>query len=199
MKRMLAAGSASIGEMDRRGRSALLVAAISGQLPTLKFLIREGGADIGEVDSYGRTCLIIAATNGQFSTVAWLLEHGGSDINEADSSGNTTWQLLEKKLILWGGQDRFIAGHALLKVMVLKGAPPIHLVARMPPYYVQVVEEGARLLVRLPTYLARRRALLDEHCPLIAPLLALVSGYEKPTITEEIWATTLDVDEETPV
>jgi hypothetical protein len=48
-----------------------------------------------------------------------------------------------------------------------------------------VVEEGAWLRAALPAYLARRRALLDDHCPLIAPLLALVRGYDpEPTTTE---------------
>jgi hypothetical protein len=32
---------------------------------------------------------------------------------------------------------------------------------------------------------------LDAHCPLITPLLALVSGYEMPTTTDELWATGL--------
>jgi hypothetical protein len=55
-----------------------------------------------------------------------------------------------------------------------------------------VVEEGARLKVALPAYLARWRTLLDAHCPLIAPLLALVRDYDpEPTTTEELWATGL--------
>jgi hypothetical protein len=54
-----------------------------------------------------------------------------------------------------------------------------------------VVQEGARLRARLPAFLARRRALLDESCLLIGPLQALVLGYEQPTTTEELWATGL--------
>jgi hypothetical protein len=57
-----------------------------------------------------------------------------------------------------------------------------------------VVEEGARLRAALPAYLVPRRALLDAHCPLIPPLLALVRGYDpEPTTTEELWATGLGV------
>jgi hypothetical protein len=44
---------------------------------------------------------------------------------------------------------------------------------------------------RLPAYLARRRALLDQHTALIAPLWALVSSYEEPSTTQELWATRL--------
>jgi hypothetical protein len=40
-----------------------------------------------------------------------------------------------------------------------------------------IVEEGARLRAGLPAYLAQRRA--------------LVSSYEEPTTTEELWATGL--------
>jgi hypothetical protein len=81
---------------------------------------------------------------------------------------------------------------ALLRVTVLKGDPPVDLVARLRPEHARVVEEGARLGAALPAYLARRRALLDAHCPLIAPLLDLVRGYDpEPTTKEELWATGL--------
>jgi hypothetical protein len=76
--------------------------------------------------------------------------------------------------------------------MVLKSAPPDDLVALLSPEHVQLAEEGARLRVALPAYLARRRALLDAHCPLIAPLRALVRDYNpEPTTTDELWATGL--------
>jgi hypothetical protein len=61
----------------------------------------------------------------------------------------------------------------------------------MPSQYSSVVEEGARLRAGFPAYLARRRALLAEDTSLIAPLRALVSSYEEPTTTEELWATGL--------
>jgi hypothetical protein len=81
---------------------------------------------------------------------------------------------------------------ALLRVTVLKGDPPGKFVARLKPEHKRVVEEGARLKAALPAYVAQRQGLLDAHCPLIAPLLALVSGYDpEPTTTEELWATGL--------
>jgi hypothetical protein len=73
---------------------------------------------------------------------------------------------------------------SLLRVMVLRCAPPAELIALFSPEHVRVVEDGARL----QACLARRRALLDAHCPLIPPLLALVHGYEEPTTTDELWA-----------
>jgi hypothetical protein len=51
------------------------------------------------------------------------------------------------------------------------------------------------LRAALPAYLARvqaRSTLLDAHCPLIAPLLALVHKYDPdPTTTGDLWATGL--------
>jgi hypothetical protein len=81
---------------------------------------------------------------------------------------------------------------SLLRVMVLREDPPLSLVAHLELEHVRVVEEGARLRARLPACLARRRALLNEHCLLIPPLRALVCDYDPgPTPTEEIWATGL--------
>jgi hypothetical protein len=82
---------------------------------------------------------------------------------------------------------------ALLRVMVLRSAPPADLASQLRPEHARVVEEGARLRAALPAYLAQRQALLDAHCPLIAPLRALIREYDpEPTTTEELWATGLD-------
>jgi hypothetical protein len=79
--------------------------------------------------------------------------------------------------------------------MVLHDDPPTSLVATLLPDLRQVVQEGTRLRARLPAYLARRRALLDAHCPLLPPLWALVCDYDpEPTTTEEFWATGLGAD-----
>jgi hypothetical protein len=79
--------------------------------------------------------------------------------------------------------------------MVLLEDPPASMIATLSSEHARVLEEGARLRARLPAYLAQRRALLEEHCSLISPLLALVCGYDpEPTTTEEIWATGLGAD-----
>jgi hypothetical protein len=73
---------------------------------------------------------------------------------------------------------------------VLWGTPPPELVARLSPEHVRVVRQGEqRRAERLVAYVARRQALLDAHCSLIAPLMAVVHGYEVPiTTVEELWA-----------
>jgi hypothetical protein len=80
---------------------------------------------------------------------------------------------------------------SMLRVMVLHGGPPESLVKYCAPSFQQIVHDGARLRARLPAYLMQRWALLDTHCPLLPPLLALVHGYEAPFTTDELWATGL--------
>jgi hypothetical protein len=134
--------------------------------------------------------------------VAWLLEHGGADILDVANNGATVWDVLETFLVGRSVEDEedsddddpmydATAVTALLRVMVLQDAPPAELTERLSPEHATVVQEGPRLRARLPASLAQRRALLDAHCPLIAPLLDLVHGYEVPTTTDELWATGL--------
>jgi hypothetical protein len=147
--------------------------------------------------------LLTAADCAELTTVQYLLEHGGADIGDTRKDGTTIWNFLKELLIADGihglvdGDDDkphvydAAAVTSLLRVMVLRDAPPAHITALLSPEHVQVIEDGARLRARLPAYLARRRALLDAHCPLIPPLRTLVHGYEEPTTTDELWATGL--------
>jgi cellobiose-specific phosphotransferase system component IIA len=201
VKWLLKEGRASIGDVNNDGDSALILAASFGQLETVKWLLEEGGASIEEANHRGRTALLAAANCGELATVQYLLEHGGADIGDTLRDGDTIWDLLEEYLIEGGrvpdrhGDEPYVydatAVISLLRVMVLRGAPPAELTARLSPEHAQVVKYGARLRTGLPAYLARRRVLLDAHCPLIPPLRALVHGYEEPTTTDELWATGL--------
>ena len=175
--------------------SEFLSAAGRGDLPRVQSLMREGGASITETDEFGSTALLRAAMFGRVPTVAWLLEHGGADIADVAGAGITAWSLLQRRFANSDEDDADSAAvTALLRVMVLRGAPPVTMAARLAPEHARVVEEGARLRAALPAHLARRRALLDAHCPLIAPLRAMVHGYDEPTTTEELWATGLGKD-----
>jgi hypothetical protein len=164
-------------------------------LPTLKWLLEEGGARITDRDHKGYTALLLTTLGGSFATCQWLLEDGGADIAEANDAGQTVWDSLESVCSFHPDDEEVAEVTALLRVMVLKGDPPADFLAYGHagiPEYARLVEEGARLRAALPAYLVRRRALLDDHCPLIAPLLALVRDYNpEPTTTEELWATGL--------
>jgi hypothetical protein len=161
------------------------------------WLLREGGSDVGEADAYGSTDLIIAAFGGQLELVPWLVEHGGANIaNIADYDGTTVWDELERHLVNDDGEDLdpdydATAVTVLLRVMVLRDAPPAELITRLSPEHARVVQDGARLRAQFPAYLGQRHVLLDMHCPLIAPLQDLVHGFEVPTTTDELWATGL--------
>jgi hypothetical protein len=83
----------------------------------------------------------------------------------------------------------------ILRVLVMKDVPcPGRTRENSQRMHVQVVHEWAQLF----SCLAQRRARLDENCPLIAPLRALIHGYNEPTTTEDLWATGLD-DEPAPL
>jgi hypothetical protein len=159
-----------------------------GALPTLIWLLEEGGANITDRDREGYSALLLSAMCGKLTTCKWLLEHGGADITDRTNAGKDVWHKLGNLSYVNAAELT-----ALLRVMVLWSAPPGWLVRQMSPEHAPVGEEGVRLKAALPAYLARRRALLDVHCPLIAPLRALVCGYDEPTTTEELWATGLGV------
>jgi hypothetical protein len=132
---------------------------------------------------------------GKLTTVQYLLEHGGSNINDTNNRNESVWDLLQWHLkvggTLYGPVNDAATVTALLRVMVVRGDPPPELTARLSLDHALVVQEGARLRAKLPAYLARRRSLVDEHCSLIAPLRALVYGYEAPTTTGDLWTTGL--------
>jgi hypothetical protein len=187
---LLKAGGACVTDRDHQRISALLAAAIFGRMATCQWLLEHGGADITDRDYDGCSALLLAASSGRFALCQWLLEHSGANIADEDAEGDTIWIMLEHNLATVRLATELTA---LLRVMVLRSNPPDELVALMRSEHVQVVEDGARLRVALPAYLGQRRALLDAHCPLIAPLRDLVRGYDdpEPITTDEIWATGL--------
>jgi hypothetical protein len=202
---LLREGGSTIGETNIGGFTALIIATKHGHLEVVRWLLREGGSSIGEAANKGWTALLAAAIRGGLATVQYLLEHGGADIGDTNNNGATIWDLLDDYLIEDGrnleddedDEKPYVydstAMTSLLRVIVLRGAPPAEITARLSPVHAQVVADGARLRAQLPTYLAQRRALLDAHCPLIPPLRMLVYGYEEPTTTDELWATGLGV------
>jgi hypothetical protein len=216
----LLARGASIAERNDEGRTALLYAVEHSHLQVIKYLLSsKGGASITQTDDDGNTALLLAAVDCCPPMVQWLLEYGGAQLTDTDNEGLSVWtvragynglpQMLQNAYKLCAdGEYVFIGGEyvpnegivpygdivaltAMLRVMVLYGGPPDSLTNDLAPPLQQIVQDGARLRARLPAYLAQRRALLDAHCPLLPPLRDLVHGYEKPTTTDELWATGL--------
>jgi hypothetical protein len=135
----------------------------------------------------------------------YLLEEAGANMEDTrdDDTVLSVWDLLIEHLENAKERNQVeadsLALTSLLRVMVLRGAPPPALVALLSPAPARVVQEGARLRARLPAYLAHRRAYLDSRCPRISllpgVLRALIYGFEGPATTEELWATGLGTAE----
>jgi hypothetical protein len=168
----------------------------------VEWLLAEGGVNTSDMnagrDTRGFTALLVAANIEElpWDTTNWLFENGGAHVRKAPLAGQEMWNMLRSSFMPCANIEQW--AHALrdqliamLRVMVLQSAPPANLVVQMSTEHSRVAEKGARLLARFPAYLAQRRALLSEHTSLIAPLEALVSSYEEPTTTEELWATGL--------
>jgi hypothetical protein len=97
---------------------------------------------------------------------------------------DTVWRLL--KICVYDPPIDDATLNVVLRVLVMKDIPcPGYTREILQGMHAQVAQEWARL----QACLAQRRALLNEHCPLIAPLLALIYGYDEPTTSEELWAT----------
>jgi hypothetical protein len=177
-----------------------LVAAAStraGSVAAVRCLI-ELGAVIGAVNAHGNTALFASAFNGRYAKMHYLLEEAGANMEDSNNAGKTVWDMLKTNMteVAEGRAEAdSVALAALLRVMVLRGAPPPALVALLSPELALVVQEGARLRARLPAYLAHRRAYLNTRCPRISllpgVLRALIHGFEGPATTEELWATGL--------
>jgi hypothetical protein len=173
-------------------QSEFLLAVANGDLPRVQRLLREGNATVTETDEDGESALWIAIACSKFPTAQWLVEYGGADMSILVGGANL-WDLLVIVGCKWGPDA---AATAFLRAMLLRADAPVGLSSwhTLHVNWRELVREGVRLRARLPAYLAQRRALLDENCLLIAPLCALVSDYEVPTTTDELWATGLGLD-----
>jgi hypothetical protein len=189
--------AADVNQASPDGDTPVIVAASCGRLAVVRYLVQ-----LGTLDFSADNALYMSTLSGHYSTMQYLVEEVGANMDDVNLLGETVWDQLIMYLVDADGRRRRIdrdeaeteiaALAALLRVLVLRGAPPSALVALLSPTLARVVQEGARLRARLPTYLARRRALLDAHCPaLLPPLRALVHGYMELTTTEELWATGL--------
>jgi hypothetical protein len=176
----------------------LLQAAMQDDLVGVQSLLQRG-ASVAARDVEGNTALMLAVLYRRGPTTTWLLDHGKADIKQINNAGDSVWDMLTEaieNLLAQYGESISPLQNAtsivILRAMVLRDDPPLGFLEELQVVgSKRVVEEGLQLRTRLPAYLTLRRALLEAHCPLIKPLLALISGYEEPTTTEELWATGL--------
>ena len=98
IKELLKKG-ADVNVSDKYGDTALMVAAINGQLEVVKCLV-EGGADLEAKDGDGDTALLGAAIKGKLDVVKYLAECG-AELDVKDKYGITalmravSWEQLD--------------------------------------------------------------------------------------------------------
>jgi ankyrin repeat protein len=63
--------------------------ALTGFLPSIKYLVDELGADVNAVDHEGNTALHMAASRGDTESVLFLVSRG-ADVTRVNREGNTT-------------------------------------------------------------------------------------------------------------
>jgi hypothetical protein len=206
---------ARVVERDETGRTPLLTAAVCGHLEVVQYLLSsEGGPSISETDNDGNTALLVAGMGYNFSIVLWLLECGDAQITDVDNEGRSLWTCSQQRDSGVGGlrrhayknkKGKYVLSNgkfipckyilelkAMLRVMVLHGAPLESVAQGLAPPLQRILQDGARLRAWLPSYLTERRALVDAHCPLLPPLRDLVHDYVNPATTDEVWATELE-------
>ena len=109
IKELLKKG-ADVEAKNKYEYTALMKAAINGQLDVVKYLI-DNGADVEAKDDIGQTALMMAANWGKLDVVKCLVE-GGADVNAKDGDGRTallgaaiSGQLDEVKYLIDKGAD----------------------------------------------------------------------------------------------
>ena len=78
----------AVTERDQQGLTLLHVAAMHGQMPSVRCLLSRG-ADISARDKQGHTALHYAAFHGHQHVVRELLQFDGKILDDVDDEGNT--------------------------------------------------------------------------------------------------------------
>jgi hypothetical protein len=202
LQRMLIEKPSRITECNDDGETALMMATHNRDFVMVKWLLDEGGASVLEYDSYGSTPALHAAEGASNPECRWssLILHSLLEDYGAPFETPVPWGRIKT---VWDNPPCYLQmpspeATALLRVMVIRDSPPPSLLSRLSirPEHARLLEDGARCRANIPASLARRGVALNVHCPLIAPLQALVLAYEKATTTEELWATGLSTDPE---
>jgi ankyrin repeat protein len=82
---------ANIPELETKGHTALMCAALEGDTDTVKRLLLRG-ADVNAKDDEGRSALMFAVINMHHDTVNLLLKHG-ANVNARAKDGGTALML----------------------------------------------------------------------------------------------------------
>ncbi|USE37831.1 ankyrin repeat domain-containing protein [Endozoicomonas sp. SCSIO W0465] len=92
--RLLKGGGSVNGVVNNNGFTALMLAAVSGQLAVVKLLI-DKGAEVSAVNNNGFTTLMLAARSGQLAVVKLLIDKG-AEVSAVNNNGFTARMLAQQ-------------------------------------------------------------------------------------------------------
>jgi ankyrin repeat protein len=85
--KVLLDSGADVNLEDAKGYTALMHAAVNGELSALKFLL-DNGVDVDQRNANGLTALMRASSRGEMESVRFLLSNG-ADVNTLNKFGYT--------------------------------------------------------------------------------------------------------------
>lgn len=79
----------AVRESNKEGNTALILAARSGHLPVVQYLLQNGGASVKDLNKENHTALLAASAQGHLQVVQWLMLDGGASAKDYDKNWNT--------------------------------------------------------------------------------------------------------------
>jgi ankyrin repeat protein len=150
IKRLHAKGVDVTHVRDSYGVTAIMLAAMHGHFPMVKFL-QAAGASIVVKDDHGYSALRYAAFYGNWSIVHYFLQEVGVSISDASDDGRTVWDLLELQ------QANPMALASLLKITIMLDDPPPYYVAKLSwPAHANLIRRGRHFRAQLPSHLEQQ-------------------------------------------
>ena len=113
---------------DYEGLTPMMMAALNGDLKTMRFLLAKGADINAKTNDTGRTAMHYAAAEGNVAVLQWL-EENGVDRSIEDNGGQTPFiyaLMMEKEEAMqWLGNAQFVSGE--LAEELLKQAVPLEI------------------------------------------------------------------------
>ena len=100
MKTMVEVGNASVADVDEEGRTPLLLAAMSGDLDVVRWLVEEMEAEVGAEDGEAKTAADVAGEENEAEVEAYLIQMEKTETPRTET-GRRKQEKQEKALLLY--------------------------------------------------------------------------------------------------